>query len=166
MKHGLSRHEASELVRLAEAFQERRLLAEAVDLLQAALRIAPDDPAAAAALAALRREERERGGGARRPGELVREQLRRDAIDAAHFLGLAHLYAEKGENAQALDCLEVARAKELADPGAHKLAGRVQFRRGQLEEAAAELAVALRWNPFDRETAELLGRVEFERGRR
>jgi CRP/FNR family transcriptional regulator, cyclic AMP receptor protein len=166
MKHGLTRQEASELVRLAQAFRERKLLAEAVDLLQAALAIAPDDAAAAAALVEVRREEREAGVGPRRPGELLREQLRRDAIDAAHFLGLAHLYAEKGEHAQALDCLEVARAKELADPGAHKLAGRVQFRRGQLDEAAAELALALRWNPFDRETAELLGRVEFERGRR
>ncbi|HUO86226.1 MAG TPA: cyclic nucleotide-binding domain-containing protein, partial [Thermoanaerobaculia bacterium] len=165
MEQGLSRHEASELVRLARAFRERRLLTEAIDLLQAALRIAPDDSDAAAELAAVRSEERD-GGGPRRPGELLREQMRRDAIDAAHFLGLAHLYAEKGENAQALDCLEVARAKELADPGAHKLAGRIQFRRGQLDEAAAELRLALRWNPFDRETAELLGRVEFERGRR
>ncbi|HEX2165242.1 MAG TPA: cyclic nucleotide-binding domain-containing protein [Thermoanaerobaculia bacterium] len=165
MRQGLSRHEASQLVRLARAFRERRLLAEAADLLQAALAIAPDDEEAVGELAALRREERETGAP-RRPGELLREQLRRDAIDGAHFLGLAHLYAEKGENAQALDCLEVARAKELADPAVHKLAGRIQFRRGQLDEAAAELALALRWNPFDRETAELLGRVELERGRR
>lgn len=165
MNPGRSRDEASDLVRLARAFRERRLVGEAVDLLQAALRIAPDDAEAAGELATLRREERD-GGGPRRPGELLREQMRRDAIDAAHFLGLAHLYAEKGENAQALDCLEVAGAKELADPGAHKLAGRIQFRRGQLDESASELTLALRWNPFDRETAELLGRVEFERGRR
>jgi CRP-like cAMP-binding protein len=165
MDEATTRHEVAELTRLASMFSERRLFGEAADLLQAALRLLPEDPALRGALAAARREER-RHSGPRNAAALLREQLRRDAIDAAHFLGLAHLYAEKGENAQALDCLEVARARELAAPGAHKLAGRIHFRRRQLDEAAAELAVALRLNPFDRETAELLGRVEFDRGRR
>jgi CRP-like cAMP-binding protein len=160
-----SRHDVAQLTRLASLFRERQLLAEAADLLQAALCLAPEDPEVTEALAEVRREERQLGGP-RSAAELLREQLRRDAIDAAHFLGLAHLYAEKGENAQALDCLEVARAKGLSDPGAHKLAGRLHFRRRQLDEAAAELGRAMRLNPFDREIAELLGRVEFERGRR
>ncbi len=154
-----------ELRRLARGFRERHRYAEAADLLAAALAERPDDPELREELAEVRRLDRS-SAGHRGPRELLREQLRRDAIDAAHFLGLAHLYAEKGQHAQAVECLEVAKAKSPADPGAPKLAGRIQFRRRRLDEAAAELGVALRWNPFDRETAELLGRVEFERGRR
>src|SRR6185295_4539762 len=95
--------------------------------------------------------------------EMLREQYRRNAIDAAQFVGLAHLYAEKGENARALECLEMARAKDAVGPSRHKLLGRVFFRRKEIEPAAEELAQALRFNPFDRETAELLGRAELER---
>ena len=65
--------------------------------------------------------------------ETIREQFRRSSIDAAHFLGLAHLYAEKGENNRAQECLEVAKAKDLANPAHHKLNGRILFRRQQKE---------------------------------
>jgi len=158
--------EAAELTSIARRLGERQRWAEAVELLALARRLAPGDPEVSRALAAAERERRARGGTPREPAELLREQLRRDAIDSAHFLGLAHAYAERGENAQALECLDIARAKSLADPGLHKLAGRVLFRRRRHDDAAAELETALRLNPFDRETAALLGRVEFERGRR
>ena len=95
----------------------------------------------------------------------MREGFRRNAIDAAHFLGLAHLYAEKGENARAIECLEVAKAKDLANPSNHKLHGRLLFRRRDFDGAAEEFGRALRYNPFDRETAESLGRAEYERKR-
>ena len=158
--------EAAELASIARRLGARQRWAEAVELLSLARRLAPGDPEVARELAAAERERRARGGTPRAPADLLREQLRRDAIDAAHFLGLAHAYAERGENAQALECLDIAQAKSLADPGAHKLAGRVLFRRRRYDDAATELATALRLNPFDRETAALLGRVEFERGRR
>ena len=95
--------------------------------------------------------------------DILREGFRRNAIDAAHFLGLAHLYAEKGENARAIECIEVAKAKDLANPANHKLHGRLLFRRRDFDGAAEEFGRALRYNPFDRETAESLGRAEYER---
>lgn len=101
-----------------------------------------------------------RGRGVR---DMLREGFRRNAIDAAHFVGLAHLYAEKGENARAVECLEVAKAKGLASPSCHKLHGRLCFRRKDYDGAVEELGQALRYNPFDRETAESLGRAEYER---
>jgi CRP-like cAMP-binding protein len=94
--------------------------------------------------------------------EALREELRRAAIDAAHFVGLGHLFADKGDDARALACLEIAEAKRLADPSPHKLRGRLLLRGGDAAAAAAELAKALRLNPFDRETAEALAHAEYE----
>lgn len=93
----------------------------------------------------------------------VREQLRRDAIDAAHFFGLAALYDERGKKEQAAECLEIARRKDAFNPYVHKLNGKILFRRREFQAAAEELRMARRFNPFDRETAEILGRVEYER---
>ncbi|MCP4654173.1 MAG: cyclic nucleotide-binding domain-containing protein, partial [bacterium] len=91
-----------------------------------------------------------------------REELRRDAIDAAHFFGLAALYEERGKQQQAVECLEIARRKDVVNPFAHKLQGKIHFRRKNFNEAAEELRKARRYNPFDRETAEILGRAEYE----
>jgi CRP/FNR family cyclic AMP-dependent transcriptional regulator len=94
--------------------------------------------------------------------EALREELRRAAIDAAHFVGLGHLFAEQGDDARALECLEIAQAKRLADPTPHKLRGRLLLREGDPAGAAVELAKALRLNPFDRDTAEALAHAEYE----
>ncbi|HTQ81207.1 MAG TPA: cyclic nucleotide-binding domain-containing protein, partial [Thermoanaerobaculia bacterium] len=48
-------------------------------------------------------------------------------------------------------------------PAYHKLHGRILFRRQDYDNAAEEVAKALRLNPFDREIAESLGRTEYER---
>lgn len=93
----------------------------------------------------------------------LREQWRRDAIDAAHFFGLAALYEERGKRQEAVECLEIARRKETVNPFAHKLQGKILFKRKGYTAAAEELRIARRYNPFDRETAEILGRVEYER---
>ena len=58
----------------------------------------------------------------------ARRAAARRAIDAAHFVGLAWLYAEKGEEFRALECLEIARAKDAIDPAHYKLAGRIHYR--------------------------------------
>ena len=167
MDERISTQDVERLAVVARRFHDAELYAEATELLLTALRVAPEDDALQSALKEARREARQRSGGPPRGlRALLREQMRRDSIDAAHFLGLAHIYAERGEVDHALDCLEVAKAKDLGDPGPHKLLGRLLFRRRQLEDAAEELGQALRWNPFDRETAEILGRVEYERGHR
>jgi len=163
----ISAQDVDRLVELAERFQGAERYAEAAELLLTALRLAPGDPRLKTALAETRRRASPQSGGPPRGlRSLLREQVRRDSIDAAHFLGLAHVYAERGDDDQAIDCLQVARAKDLGSPGPHKLFGRILFRRRQYDEAAEQLSQALRWNPFDREAAELLGRAEFERHHR
>ena len=158
-------HDVAALTELAQRFSQNGKHGEAAELFLLALRLDPKNLSVKLALAEARKLQREQGDG-KRPRSLrdmLREGLRRDSIDAAHFLGLAHLYAERGENARADECLEVARAKSLANPSYHKLHGRLLFRRKDFEGAAEELSQALRFNPFDREIAESLGRAEYER---
>ena len=153
-----------ELTDLAQRFRESGRFEESADLLMIALRLEPKNLSVKVGLAEVRKLQREQAGGASRGlREMLREQFRRNAIDATHFLGLAHLYAERGENAKAIECLEIAKAKDLANPGYHKLSGRLLFRAKDFDGAAEEFGRALRLNPFERETAESLGRAEYER---
>jgi CRP-like cAMP-binding protein/thioredoxin-like negative regulator of GroEL len=161
-----SGRDIEELTDLARRFSEGGRHDEAAELLLMALRLEPKNLSVKLGLAEIRkRQQQNRGGSLRSLRDVMREGFRRNAIDAAHFLGLAHLYAEKGENARAIECIEVARAKDLANPSNHKLHGRLLFRRRDYDGAVEELTAALRYNPFDRETAESLGRAEYERKR-
>jgi CRP/FNR family cyclic AMP-dependent transcriptional regulator len=157
--------ESEELTALAQRFSDREQYEEAAELYQLALRLDPRNLGVKLGLAEVRRRQRQAGSQPRSLKDEMREQLRRNGIDAAHFLGLAQLYAEKGENGRAVECLEVARAKGAANPAQHQLHGRILFRQKDFDGAAEELGRALRFNPFDREVAESLGRAEFERRR-
>jgi CRP/FNR family transcriptional regulator, cyclic AMP receptor protein len=157
--------EVNELAGLARRMSGAARHDEAAELLLLALRLDPENLAVKLALAEVRKLQQQAGGGdgrSRSLREVLREGFRRNAIDAAHFLGLAHLYAERGENARAIECIEVAKAKDLANPEHCKLHGRLLFRRKDFEGAAEELARALRLNPFDREIAESASRAELE----
>ncbi len=152
------------LTDLATRFSQSGRHEEAAELLLLALRLDPKNLSVKLGLAEARKQQRQQTGGPPRSiKEILREGFRRNAIDAAHFLGLAHLYAEKGENARASECIEIAKAKSLATPSTHKLHGRLLFRRKDFDGAVDELTQALRYNPFDREVSELLGRTEYER---
>jgi CRP-like cAMP-binding protein/Flp pilus assembly protein TadD len=158
--------EVQELTDLARRFSTSGRYEEAADLLLLALRLEPKNLSVKLGLAEVRKlQQQNRGTSSRSLRDVLREGFRRNAIDAAHFLGLAHLYAEKGEHARAVECIEVARAKDLANPSNHKLHGRLLFRQRDFDGAAEEFGRALRYNPFDRETAENLGRAEYERKR-
>lgn len=153
-----------ELTELAKRFTERGRYDEALELFLLALRLDPKNLSVKLGLAEVRKlQQQQRGGSPRGLRDMLREGFRRSAIDAAHFLGLAHIYAEKGEHGRAAECLEIAKAKDLANPSHHKLHGRVLFRQQDFDGAAEELGKALRLNPFDREIAESLGRAEYER---
>src|SRR4051795_6440489 len=89
--------EVNELTDLARRFSESGRNEEAADLLLIALRLDPKNLSVKLGLAEVRKRQQQfRGGNARSLRDLLREGYRRNAIDAAHFLGLAHLYAEKG----------------------------------------------------------------------
>ncbi|NLN09997.1 MAG: hypothetical protein GX178_00110, partial [Acidobacteria bacterium] len=84
--------ELEALVALARRFVEQRRVPEATELYRVAQRLDPRNLGVQLALAQLRRQQHEPAGTARTPHEQAREEARRNVIDAAHFLGLAHLY--------------------------------------------------------------------------
>lgn len=156
--------EVDDLVELARRFVRDERYDEAADLLLVALRVDPKSLPVKLGLAEVRKLQQQLGGGPSRSlRDVLRESFRRNAIDAAHFLGLAELYAERGENSRAIECLEVAKAKDLANPAYHALHGRLLYRRKLFDAAVEEFRKALRLNPFDRGIAESLGRTEHER---
>ncbi len=156
--------DVKELVALARRFAERKLYEEAAELFGVALRLEPRNLGTRLALARIRRLQKLQGRlAAKDPIEGARAEMRRNGIDASHFVGLAWLYAEKGEEFRALECLHIARLKDPISPANFKLAARIHFRLQDYDSAAELLQRALRYNPFDREAAELLGQIEYER---
>ncbi len=152
------------LTGLAKRFVNFAMWTEAEELFELALRLDPGNRGVQLSLAQVRNQgRREQGGLSRSSEEALRESFRRNAIDAGHFLGLATLYDERGNAALAAECLEIALSKDVFQAGSHKLHGRLLFRDRQYEKAREALRTAQRFDPFDREIVELLGRVEYER---
>ena len=158
--------EVAELAALATRFRERGYYDAAAELLALALSLDPRDVDVKITLTDVRRLQRQLPGvRPRSVREQLREEFRRHAIDASHFVGLAALYAAQGDGQRAIECLDVAKARDLASPELHKLYARLLLERHEMDHAADEYEVALRLDPFDREVAEELGRTEYERRR-
>ncbi len=152
------------LTSVAKRFADRDMYDEADELFQLALRFAPNNMGIQLNLAEVRKHRRANLGDSTQDAqEAVREELRRAAIDSAHFFGLAALYEERGKPDLATECLEIACRKEMINPFAHKLNGKLLLRNSSFDQAGSQLRRAQRYNPFDREIADLLGRVEYER---
>ena len=152
-----------QLLELAEGFAAEDLSETAIELLALVLRLDPTNGEARDRLGELRRSQRK--AGQRATGTLtdaLREEIRRSAIDGAHFVGLASLYAARGELSRAADCLEIAKNKAPSHPGHHKLHGQVLLRGRDFAGSVAELGKALSLDPFDRNIAEMLSRAAYE----
>ncbi|MEM9593597.1 MAG: cyclic nucleotide-binding domain-containing protein [Acidobacteriota bacterium] len=152
---------------LARQFADLELNTEAAAIFELALRLDPANRGVQLSLAKLRNhlkqghedQERERV-------RKVRETFRRNAIDSCHFFGLAALYEERGKPELAAECLAIALGKEPVNPYVYKLQGRLLLEDGDPQGAKETLRAAQRYNPFDRQIAELLGRAETALGNR
>jgi len=152
-----------ELMALARRFAGQKRFDEATELFRLALKLDPKNLGIQLAIAQLRRQQKAAGETPRGVAASPKEEARRNAIDAAHFLGLAHLFVERGESFRAIECLDVARAKDPGHPGPWKLAGKIHLELKDFDSAASLLGKAQNLNPFDRETPELLGTAQYER---
>jgi CRP/FNR family cyclic AMP-dependent transcriptional regulator len=154
-----------EITALAKRFIEGKLFDEAIQLYEMALRFDPKNMGIQLSLAQAKRLRRHpRAGSPRSLKETIKEQMRRDALDAKHFLGLAHLFADRNDEERAREYLEVAIAKDHPNPAPHKLYGRLLLKRREFARAVLQLSQARRYNPFDRAVAQLLGRARYELG--
>lgn len=127
--------------------------------------VEPEDRAGGSEIVRRPAERREKASIDASERAEAREEARRADIDAAHFLGLAALYADRDEYAAALECIELSRRKAPTLPYSYKLRGKLLLRLRRQEEAAEEFYRALRYNPFDREVTDCLGQIEYERKR-
>ena len=149
---------------LARQFAEMDMYREAEDLFEVALRLDPHNRGLQLGLASIRQQlKQERRAEEHDAEQAIREKYRRRAIDACHFFGLAALYRDRGKKDLAYECLQIALKTDTISPSAFKLQGRIQFEEKNYDAARDALRTARRFNPFDRWTAELLGRVEYER---
>jgi tetratricopeptide (TPR) repeat protein len=164
MAEGSAPPDTQELVDLARRFADLKRYDEALELFQLALRLDPRDLGIRLAVARLRKLRRAVVRTPEKdPTDALKDGIRRSSIDGAHYVGLAQLYAGRDEQFPALECLDLARARDATDPANFKLAGTIHFSLQDFDAAADHLRQALRFDPFDRETAEMLGRVEYER---
>ncbi len=153
-----------QITALAKQFVERSLFDEAAEFFAIAQRLDPENLGIRLSLAQVRTQQRQRRDQKQRDmGQAAIEQMRRSAIDAFQFFGLAALYDERGQRNQAVQCLDIAHSKGVVNPFVHKLRGKILLYRGQYDAAAETLSRARRYNPFDRELCELQGRAEYER---
>jgi tetratricopeptide (TPR) repeat protein len=112
-----ARLELEEITALARRFIDAKRFDEAIQLYEMALRFDPRNMGIQLSLAQAKRLRRHpRGGSPRSLKETIREQLRRDALDAKHFLGLSYLFADRGDEDRAREYLEIAIAKDLPNP--------------------------------------------------
>src|SRR3954469_9559711 len=82
------------LTDLAQRFSQSGKHEEAAELFLLALRLDPKNLSVKLGLAEARKLQRQQTGNTPRTlKEMMREGFRRSAIDAAHFLGLAHVYS-------------------------------------------------------------------------
>ncbi len=156
-----------QLIEIASTLTAGGRIAEAADLLTVVLALEPSHTEARRRLIELRARARRGTPTSERASLLgtAAEELRRDLLDAVQFVGMARQIWRKGDDERARELLAIARAKAPNQPETYKLAAAVAGEGGRWEEAAADLAEALRLDPFDGESAELLSHAEEKAGR-
>lgn len=153
-----------QLLTLARTFRLQGDASAAAQLLHLALKVSPQAAEARQELALLRQEQRQKPAAKAGTSleKSVREDLRRSALDGAQFVGLARLYEDTGQDSLAFECLEIAKVKSPANPQAYRLSGELLLQHGDAEAAAHDLRRAHTFDPFDRDSAELLGLAEHQ----
>jgi len=93
--------------------------------------------------------------------EILAERTR-DEIDATQYIGLAEYYVAKDQTGKALELLEIAKLKVPSNYRSYETLGKLYFSQGEWQLAHEEVTKARGFNPFDRDLAELAGRIQFE----
>jgi CRP/FNR family transcriptional regulator, cyclic AMP receptor protein len=153
-----------ELSALAKKFADQQMYDEAIHLYEMAVKVDPGSLALKINLAKAKemKKEAEESRFATAAAELS-ETRRKDDIDANHYIGLAEFYIAKDQTAKGIELLEIAKLKSPNFFVPFKMLARLYASRGDWNAAAEEIVEARKLNPFDKDVAELSGRVEFEK---
>lgn len=155
--------EVDDLVRVAKNYASQGLFDEAIHLYEMACKLNPGSVALRINLTRVRDQKRvsDEARRAHLRDELLAERSR-DELDAAQYIGLAEFYARKDQTSKAIELLEIAKLKTPGSERPFAVLARIYYGQGEWELAADEVTQARTANPFDREIAELSGRVAFE----
>lgn len=155
--------DADDLAHLARRYADQGMFDEAIHLYEMACKLKPGSVTLKVNLSRARdlKKEYESSRMAALREEVLSERAR-DEIDAAQCVGLAEYYAAKDQSTKALELFEIAKLKTPSNFRAYESLGRLYFSQGEWQLAHEEVTRARGFNPFDRDLAELSGRIEFE----
>ncbi|MGA7615449.1 MAG: cyclic nucleotide-binding domain-containing protein [Thermoanaerobaculia bacterium] len=155
--------DAKDLAALARRYADQAMYDEAIHLYEMACKLTPGSVALRINLARVvdlkKQAETTRFEQVRRD---INAERSRDEIDSSQYIGLAQHYIEKDQTTKAIELLEIAKLKTPSSHRPYEILGRLYFSEGEWEQAWEEIRIARKFNPFDRELAELSGRIQFE----
>lgn len=155
--------DADELAILAQRYADQGMYDEAIHLYEMACKLKPGSVALKINLTRAR-EQKSEAEAARYATlrEQIQAERNRDELDSCQYSGLAEYYIDKDQTAKAIELLEIAKLKTPNNYRPYEMLARLYYSEGEWDLARAEIDHARKVNPFDRDLAELAGRIEFE----
>ena len=160
---GAAAIDANDLATLARRYSDQGMYDDAIHLYEMATKLNPGSVSLKINLA--------RATDLKAAAEIVRsESLRkevlaergRDETDAAQYVGLAQYYIAKDQPEKAIELLEIAKLKTPNGYRPYETLARLYYSQAEWDMAHEEATAARALNPFDRDLAELEGRIRFE----
>jgi CRP-like cAMP-binding protein len=155
--------DANDLATLARRYSDQGMFDEAIHLFEMATKLNPGSVSLKINLA--RATDKKIASENVRSESLRKEVLAergRDESDAAQYVGLAQYYIAKDQPEKAIELLEIAKLKTPNGYRPYETLARLYYAQAEWDMAHEEAVAARALNPFDRELAELEGRIRFE----
>ena len=155
--------EVEDLWLLARRYADQGMFDESIHLFEMASKLKPGSTGLRMELARVQGMKKE--SEARRWADLrdqVATEIARDEADASQAIGLAEYYLAKDQTTKAIELLEIAKLKAPNHYRPYQSLAGLYFEQGEWELAQDEIHHARNLNPFNRDLAELAGRIEFE----
>jgi len=155
--------DANDLATLARRYSDQGMYDEAIHLYEMATKLNPGSVSLKINLA--RATDLKAASESLRSESLRKEvhaERARDEMDAAQYVGLAQYYIAKDQPEKAIELLEIAKLKTPNGYRPYETLARLYYSQAEWDMSHEEATTARSLNPFDRDLAELEGRIRFE----
>lgn len=155
--------EVNDLATLARRYADQGMYEESIHLYEMAGKLQPGSSLLKTDLH--RVQELKRQSDESRFDELrsvVKAERVRDEIDSSQYIGLARYYVAKDQTEKAIEMLEISKLKTPNNYVPFEALAQLYYSEGEWQAADQEISEARRLNPFDRDLAEIAGRIGFE----